>query len=779
MHFIVAAIPLFLHLSLFLFLAGLWLRLRDIDKQLGLIVEVPSLIIASSYVIVTLLPTFTDAPFSTSISEVIEPVVKGVKHTILLTRFIQPPPAITWIANSCRALFPSFQLPRIPRLQARRFTKPAKQFYKAVESYVIAAWKTVALFPLFPTFGSDPFNDVNKHRVVPSSLDRRIHLRALFWLMKTPLNGDEVKEILKEFVERGQIDEEPLDHSTTRLLVLSLPSILGRDGIAKEDQPIFDYCTGALAKEMERTFTSKGPNQGAILGRNMASERLMPHFNLTPQGDGSTPTTGSDADYWRRAIPALWFCPSKETVQSVFNKLDSTIHRITTPDLLRVVRGLHAAALACFDQLPLQDIPNFKLWGWRSTSSNPDLDVALSSFLRVLFASFYATLGKSDHPTTIPSLIVRCLEELDGERSESYSPKLHTALCFFAAVAWRSDPRVFEKGPSVADALLTSAESYTKNCSNHERRSDALTTRLYGITYGPKPWIPGQIGSLTRLRNLYTRRHESTNKQHLLTTLLDAYAATLEATLATDGYFTILVWLRSPDSGTARATDTNPLFTDDSFQFVYQYPNRRLPYLYSLAIALTYTAEERTQEFLTVADLFVTHQERDQTGTDAALDTNILVVAVLKFVVLNQPETMRPGPGEKLIEELKNIVIEGTEWRTHWKSIYLAASLAFLLSQLNPQRGAPQLLISKARNAFAQVDNEQVPSDWRRKKKGLRLCKLSSAVESLAKLRGETDGGVYEWSSQENVPCLARYNPPRTTLNPISRTGRLAAMFHA
>ena len=54
MHLIVAAIPFFLHMSLFLFLTGLWLRLRDVNNQLGLIVGVPSLIIASSYVVVTL-----------------------------------------------------------------------------------------------------------------------------------------------------------------------------------------------------------------------------------------------------------------------------------------------------------------------------------------------------------------------------------------------------------------------------------------------------------------------------------------------------------------------------------------------------------------------------------------------------------------------------------------------------------------------------------------------------------------------------------------------------
>jgi len=74
MHLVVASIPFFLHISLFLFLAGLWSRLWDVNRQLGLIVGIPTLIIASSYLIATLLPMFTEAPFFTSVTEMTQPL---------------------------------------------------------------------------------------------------------------------------------------------------------------------------------------------------------------------------------------------------------------------------------------------------------------------------------------------------------------------------------------------------------------------------------------------------------------------------------------------------------------------------------------------------------------------------------------------------------------------------------------------------------------------------------------------------------------------------------
>jgi len=95
MHIAVASIPFFLHVSLFLFLVGLWLRLREVNKQLGYIVGIPSLIIGLSYVTVSLLPVFTEAPFHTSVSEMVRPLVNEIRYLLRLRHFAHPPPIIT------------------------------------------------------------------------------------------------------------------------------------------------------------------------------------------------------------------------------------------------------------------------------------------------------------------------------------------------------------------------------------------------------------------------------------------------------------------------------------------------------------------------------------------------------------------------------------------------------------------------------------------------------------------------------------------------------------
>lgn len=785
MRLIVAAIPLFLHISLFLFLAGLWLRLRDIDQQLGLIVGVSSLVIASSYVVVTLLPIFTNAPFSTSASEIIGPIVNGFRHIIQLRSFVRPPRVFAWIASlfpagsSPRALIPSTLSPYIPRLRPHQFSAFAGDVYKVAGLYTHTAWKTLALLPVIPTFVFDrnPFDELNKLRVGQSKRDKRIHLRALFWLMNTPLSKDEVKEILKEFKSRGGGAGEPLDRTTIKLLVLSLSSILDNDDISEDEQPIFDHCTSVLAKEMDRAFES-GEHTRRILFRNTTVfEKLLPHFRLTPFGEGASHThltTSQEEDYWSRAIPALWLCPTKETVGSVVSRLDSTTQSVKGPLLQRIVRGLHAAILVCLDsdQSTLEEIPDFGLWDWDCNSSNTGLDKTLSSFLQDLFAAFFNTCPRTELPTTTPSLIVDCLAVLD-DRPERYSLRLHTALCFFAVVMWRSDPQVFGEGHSFVHALLTSAKSYQENDEDEPYRAKTLATRLRAIAYGPKPSVSRQSCTLTCLVDLYTGLPESTKTDgQRLKNLLDAYAATLEATLGEDGHFAIFNWLRSPDCATTRNLFTDPSSANNVvFDFARQDPNHRLPYLYSLAIALTYTAEGRDQELWKVVDLLVTHDEQEVITIDRALDTNILVVAVLKFAVLSQHGAEEHGRKETFINLLRETVMQGTDWRTRWKSIYLAAGIAFLLSQMDVQHEVPQqaqFLIDSANESFEQVKLERVPSDWGKKKKGLRLCKLESKVRSLASTRGEKDEGVYEWSSRENVPYLALYNPPRTTPEPLS-----------
>ena len=347
MHLVVAAIPFFLHLSLFLFLAGLWLRVRDVNKQLGLIVGVPSLTMASSYVVVTLLPIFTNAPCSTSASELIQPVVDEIRRIFELCRFVRPPRVFPWIASllptkSSPWTLVSFRIsPYIPHLKTRRLIAFLKLVHGVIEIFAGVSWKTITLLPIIPTFGSDrnPFNELRKLKVGRSGRDKGIHLRALFWLMNTPLSKDEVKEILREFRNRGNAAGEPLDRTMIRLLVLSLSSILENDDISEDEQPIFDHCTTVLVDEMDRAFGNGEYNQRILLRNTMVFENLSPHFRLTPSSQdtpSTQPTTSRWEDYWPRAIPALWLCPSQETVGGVVDRLDSDVQLMEAPHLQRI-----------------------------------------------------------------------------------------------------------------------------------------------------------------------------------------------------------------------------------------------------------------------------------------------------------------------------------------------------------------------------------------------------------------------------------------------------------
>ena len=786
MHLVVAAIPSFLHLSLFLFLAGLWLRLRDVNKQLGLIVGVPSLIIASSYVVVTLLPIFTNAPFSTSASELTQPVFDGIGSIAELRHFIHPPPIFSWIAS----FLPARRLPqtlvssRRPRLWRHRLIAFPKRIYRAVRLFVHTLWKTIALLPIIPKFGlnQNPFKELNKLKVGRPDRDRGIHLRALFWLMNTPLSKDEVMGVLEEFRSRGDAGK-PLDRTIIRLLVLSLSSVLEDNRVSVDEQPIFDHCTKVLAEEMDRAFGDEEYNQRILFRNTMISEKLSPHFHLTTSDEG----TLSRKDYWARAVPALWLCPSTETIHSVVDRLNSDVGLIEKCELLGIVRGLHAAALACFtpNQSTLELVPDFSLWGWDSDSSDRGLDNALSGFLQSLFAAFYTTLPRSDRPITTPTLIIDCLKVFD-EQPERYTPKLylHSALCFFVVVMQRSNPKVFEEGPSVTRALLASAES-CKGCSggNDSRRAKILAARLRAIAYGPKPFISWESHFLKSIGDLHAGLPDSvrTNDQ-CLEGFIDASAATLEATLAVDGHFTIFFWRRSPDFQSTRNIFTDSLFTHKAtLDFVHQNPNSRLPYLYSFAIALSYTTEGRNQGLWRVADLFVTRDGREGITTDRALDINILVVTILRFALYDRSDAVEQERKETFLKSLRNIVIDGTNRQTRWKSIYLIADLARLLSRMNDKHERDEdikFLIHTASNSWKEKELGCVPSDWEKKKKGLALCELETKVRGLVSTQGEADEGVYEWSGRNDIPYLSLYNPQRTPIEPISNAaGWVLTMF--
>ena len=794
MHFVVAGIPFFLHVSLFLFLAGLWLRLRDVNKQLEFIVGIPSLLIALTYVTVTLLPIFTDAPFSTSVSELAQPVVDEIWR---IHRFIRPPRAFVllarappWIASlplvgSLRDTLSSFKLSPDPGLIRGWLISPLKPIYGIAGPFVHVFWESARLF-IIPTFGPDqnPFNELTKLKV--GHEDKGIHIRALFWLMNTPLSRDEVKEILKEFTKYWGKDEEPLDRTTIRLLVLSMSSILENGKVSGDEQPMFDHCTKILAKGMDREFGDGEHSQRITFWSTTVSRNLSPHFHLDTS-DKDTP------DYWEhKAIPALWLCPSAETIHHIVDQLNQTdVRSMEALQLRCIVRGLHAARFSCFEPNPYKSrstaalvlsacnksvfnlIPDFSLWDWNSSSSNTGLDKALLGFLRGLFAAFYDT-QRPDRPTTTPSLIIGCLEVF-GAQPDLCTPELHNALCFFVAVIQRSDPKIFEEGPSVADALRASVESY----SSRDVSCCTLATWLRAIAYGPKSSIQKGGRSLT---NLYANLPDPIRTDgRCLEGFLNANAAALQAILAAGSNFATFLWQRVSHHQAAQEICTGPFFTHNApLDFVRKYPNCRLPYLYSLAIALSYVAEERDRKYWTVADLLVTRGEQEGITIDRALDVNILVVTILMFVThvkyktVEQERVSRTAEQErnsktKFLKSLENIVFDRTNWRTRWKSIYLITDIVYLLSQMNNQheRDERTKLIDKARELLEE-GHDRVPSDWERKREGLVYCGLETRVKELLNERGGTGEGVYEWSGRENVPYLSLYNSRWTSTAPIS-----------
>ena len=237
MHIIVASIPFVLHISIFLFLAGLWLRLRDVNRQLELIVGISSLVIGLSYVIVTLLPTFTGAPFRSSVSEVISVLVNETKYLLKLRHFLRPPPVFKWISKSLNKYFPRLgpvyhMFLHLPlRAAATLFIHLLHWIHRFPIPPVYVMWtvpkKIVwAISPAFPP-GRDPLRELSRLQAGPSGQNRGVHQRALFRLMNTHLNKSEAMDILKEWGDlRGPGNvEEHLDRTMVKLLVSSLSSV--------------------------------------------------------------------------------------------------------------------------------------------------------------------------------------------------------------------------------------------------------------------------------------------------------------------------------------------------------------------------------------------------------------------------------------------------------------------------------------------------------------------------------------------------------------------------
>ena len=798
MHMVVASIPFFLHVSLFLFLGGLWLRLRDVDPQLGLVVGIPGLIIAASYVIVTLLPLFTEAPFSTSATEMIQPLVGRVKR---LYRFVHPPLIFPWISNSFSKLSNNSRR-RSGFLSYKRLSRPfrtaisilitsIKCIYK-LSGPIVRAIITIALLPIFPRFkkGGNPFKELKRLKVGRSKRNEGIRRRALFWLMNTPLTHAEVREVLKEFRNAGEV-AEPLDRSIIRLLVLSLSSVLEDGHISEDERPIFDHCTRVLAGEMDRAFGAAEYNLGILLRNTVISKKLEPHFALGPVNTQPENQVDTSEERWWGIITSLWLSPSAERTEQVVQRLESTKVTLMEPAILeRAIRALHATMITFLRaNHPILDfpLPEFSRWEfWEGGSpNNPRLDKELSAFLQSYFAEFYKSSSKSNRGnlTTVPLLIIDCLALLDDPSRRPPLPnKIHSALCFFVVVLWRSDPDVFDAGPSVARALVTSAAGYSEH-------AEALTIRLLAIAYGPKHLASRQGTPLENIGNFYRSVSDPVRENPECTGgFLHANAATLETVLATDDE--LGAWIRQfgPDHRSARHIVSSSSFTNDAiYNFVRDNPRYRLPYFYSLAITLSHGVKGNVPNPPELFGLLMAPGQ--DLSDDRILDTNVLVLTVLNVILPRQSQSRiaesetKGQPSSQVTQTLGLVqqVIENPEspWRLRWKSIYLLADINMILPQLGIDPKENKQLKAVIDNAVEAVknyavkqeedDGEPVPSDWEMRRGALAECGLERVVEDLA-ARCDEGEGVYKWRKAPlgNVPYLDLY-PQQTSADPTAQ----------
>ena len=817
MRVVVAFIPFLLHISLFLFLAGLWLRLRDVNRQLGLIVGIPSLIIAASYVIVTFLPLFfTEAPFSTAATEIIKPLVDRVGR---LYRSIHAPPIFLWIlgsfskisSNSRRHLdFLSYE--RLFRPSVSALITPVKHIRKRSSPFVRVI--TIALLPIFPRFqsGGNPFKELKRLGVGTRVRDTAILQRALLWLMNTPLTRDGVMEVLKEFRNSGEVEDQ-LDPSIVKLLVLSLSSVLENDDVSKDEQPIFDHCTRVLAGEMHRAFGAAEYKPGILLRRPEISQRLEPHFKklVEPQPESQMDTS---KEHWLEITTPLWFSPSTERIKHVVQQLGPTNVTSMEPELLqRAVRALHATMITFLLTKPILDfpLPDFSKWElWEDRSPKGDdsakkddspkedrspkpkencspkeLDKELSAFLQSYFAEFYKSFASEDRnkPTTVPSLIIECLKLLDNPKRRPFPKQIHSALCFFVVALRRSNLDVIYEGPSVARALAKSTEGYLED-------AEMLTVRLLAVAYGPRHLGSRQGTPLENIEAFYRKLPASvTESPDYIRGFLHVNAATLETALD------------DPDHKSARHIVPSSSFTNGAiYTFVRNNPHYRLPYLYSLAITLSHGVKRNVPNPPELFGLLmVPGNDPSDDRIDRILDTNVLVITVLNFILSPQfqSRTVEPETKEQLSDQVAQIlglvrqIVKKVEspGRLRWKSIYLLADIVAILPQLGIDPEDNEQLKDAIDNATAAAkdyitnqeprdDREPVPSDWEMKRSALEKCGLERAVEDFAAQCGGGEG-VYKRrkDSPGNIPYLDLYPRARSPYHFLEKfQGQVAAL---
>ena len=371
MELLVMSIPFALHLALFLFFVGLWLRLTDKDPVLGFVVGIPALLIAATYVISTLLPVFTDAPFHTSASGLIKYVLKRPRRP----RFprILLPPVLSFISVFSRGQ-PSQNLDAPPsgsslsgkyrnvKRISRHLTfltiSALKRVYKRSAPLILPIWRGILTFlPQFKFEEDGPLEELNWLTIVHPEQSLEWRAKALFWLLRMPLDQGEVRDVLQELDEiTSGGDGYAPDPQSVESLVLCLSSVLSDGYISPNEEHVTMHCLRVLARALDHAFFVSESRELIILKNDTVSTTLGRLFS------NQAPSLVDDRSGWEDMIVSLWFCPTPERIRMVVEALDSGADGIGEDLLMQAVHGLHAAMLnwlksgSPITELPIPDI---------------------------------------------------------------------------------------------------------------------------------------------------------------------------------------------------------------------------------------------------------------------------------------------------------------------------------------------------------------------------------------------------------------------------------------
>ena len=515
METLVTSIPIVLHLALFLFLAGLSLRLVDKNRVLGFVVGIPAAIIITTYIVSTLLPVFTDAPFHTSASE-----LTGFVHN----RFKQFPQIIWPLVSNLPWGDPPFPQRIYHRtvMALKRLITPIIAGLKYIHQHsappIFSIWQRI--FPFLPQFKFQEggvLGELNRLVIDLPEQNSMWRGRALFWLLQMPLNREEFSTVLKELdkIPRGG-DSYAVDQQSIEPLTLCLSSVLSDGHISPEEEPVTRYCVRVLARALDYAFFVH-QNRELIILTNETISKTLDQFLDKLAGDH-----GSKLE---DLIVPLWFCPTKSRIQKVVESLDKDADGISRGLLTSAVHGLHAAMLSLLkSKKPITELYIPDILSWDRKIVLKDLGHEISAYLHDLFVALCESSGPWNKTAPLQTLVIESLQHLDGD--EGLSQTLLNPLCAFIIV---------EKGISsqVATAILHSIKEKSRSTPITEMTLVQLANKLKAIAGGSP--IPSGFQPLIELRSIFDyvtkgKNGGGNNLAHFVQWLFNAYISTISNT---------------------------------------------------------------------------------------------------------------------------------------------------------------------------------------------------------------------------------------------------------